>query len=341
MSTAIALRKATRAVRGEKFALLLLHTHVSDAVTEKLARSTFSIGPPSDFKLQDDWAKWLGTIRVEQLSECNLAIEAVLPSETPSVLDHESQEVARIANHAFFGLLLAKCFVAFSPPQMLIGYRTSDDSQIRQAKTLMCPVDEPAELASGLEPCHLIHASDLAEELLGQAPNRLWRLDRSLGLYHQARCEQDGLERLHHYVRTLEGITKPPHQGGTGANFARRMKELASTEDDALFKRIYDRRGAVEHLREHEILSDRTRDCRIGLRRDEHLVEYLARSILARIVSRDDLRRQFGTADAVDAFWGFPPEQRRSIWGKPIVAERGLDGFCPDMLSDLELGLET
>jgi hypothetical protein len=117
------------------------------------------------------------------------------------------------------------------------------------------------------------------------------------------------------------------------------MTELTDPAHTDLFKRLYDRRGAVEHLREHEILRDRSRAAMIGLVKDAHFAEFTSRSVLARIVDNDHLWGHFGTADSTDRFWDLDEAERRRIWGTPIDPSLALDGFDASMLSDEELGV--
>jgi hypothetical protein len=223
---------------------------------------------------------------------------------------------------------------------MLVGFMQQDRSSLRQVVSLAQPVHEPAKISSDLQQDHLATAARLGGQILRLRGSDFWRLNRVLHLYRQARCEQDPLERFHQYLRALEGPTKPPNQGGgTTKNFVARMTELTDPAHTDLFKRLYDRRGAVEHLREHEILRDRSRAARIGLVEDAHFAEFTSRSVLARIVDNDHLWGHFGTADSTDRFWDLDEAERRRIWGTPIDPSLALDGFDASMLSDEELGV--
>lgn len=324
---------------GTKFARILLQTHVAEGLAHKNSDAGFSLGPAFAHELDGDWATWLGSIRMEQLADSNLLIEAELPSRAPEVLDQESKDVGRLAHHAFMGLLLAKNFVTFAAPTLLIGARWSGGSSVRQVASLPQAVHWPADISSVLQQDQLVLAVRLGDKIVRMSERRLWRLNRSLHLYRQARCEPDGLERLHQYVRALEGATKPPNKGGTTENFISRMADLAGEQHADLFKRLYERRGAVEHLREHEILADCSREARLDLVRDEHAAEYLSRMVLARIVGNDRLSEHFGTADAVDTFWVRDAAERREIWGAPIDPLQAHQGFDPEMLSNDDLNL--
>ena len=324
---------------GTKFARILLRTHVAEGLAQRNSDAGFSLGPAFAHELDGDWTTWLGSIRMEQLADSNLLIEAELPSRAPEILDQDSEDVGRLAHQAFMGLLLARNFVTFAAPTLLIGARWSRGSSVRKVVSLPQPVHEPAEISSDLQQDQLALAVRLGDKIVRMSDRRLWRLNRSLHLYRQARCEPDGLERLHQYVRALEGAIKPPNKGGTTQNFVLRMADLAGEQHADLFKRLYERRGAVEHLREHEILADYSREARLGLVRDEHAAEYLSRMVLARIVGNDRLSEHFGTADAVDTFWARDAAERREIWGAPIDPLQAHQGFDPEMLSNDDLNL--
>ncbi len=326
---------------GRKFARILLRTHVQEGLARAHGGTGFSIGPALECELDDSWADWLGSIRMKQLARCNLVIETQLPSSAPEILDHESQLVGRMVNNGFVGLLLAKSFIAFAPPTLLIGGQWSGGSSVRQIASLPQPVHDIADCAPDIDQAALSVAVRLGGRLAELEKRKLWRLNRSLQLYRQARCEPNGLERLHQYVRTLEGATKPPNNGGTTRNFIKRMGDLAGEQHTDLFRRLYDLRGAVEHLREHEILADATREARLELVKNERIAEFLSRTILARIVGCDQLPTHFGTADAVDRFWASEEAERRALWGPPIDPIQGLQGFDPDLISNDQLSLPT
>lgn len=323
----------------QKFALILLDAP-TDGDLERVSRRTgVSIGPASKVDLDPHWSEWLGSIRMNTLAESQVMIEVIRPSAAPGILDGESKDAERDASAMFMGLFLAKNFVTDAAPTLLTGGRWEGGSSVRSVASLPRPVHPPAARLSTLQQTDLELAADLAESILQVAHHKPWRLHRSLALYRQARCEPDELERIHQYVRTLEGAVKPPQRGGTTTNFVNRMADLAGESYRDVFERLYKRRNAIAHLREHEILNPPTRETRVELLEDEHVTEYLSRSVLARILSDAVLCEHFGTPDAVDRFWALECSERRRIWGRPIDPCRALDGFDEAWYADVELGL--
>jgi hypothetical protein len=314
---------------------------MSADLTNETSGVGFAVGPACPTSLEDEWAEWLGSIRMEELAESNLAVEATLPSNNPSVLDLESAEVERIANNALMGLLLAKSFSAIATPTLVVGGRWATRSSVRTVASLPQPVHESPAISAEIQQMDLNVAARLGTKLTQLSRSKPWRFNRSLHLYRQARCERDALERLHQYVRTMEGLTKPPNKNGTTVNFVRRMADLAGQQHEPLFRRIYELRGAIEHLREHEILSDCTRQARLNLVRDGHFAEYISRALLSRVIDDERLWPHFATAEAVDDFWSRDEVERRQIWGAPINIDLAVDGFDPLMLSDADLGLKA
>lgn len=329
----------TQRETGQKFALILFDAPVVRDLIGVTRRTGISIGPSSKVDLDPHWTEWLGSIRMKALAASQLMIGVFKPSTTPGILDQESRDAMRDAHFMFMGLLLAKNFITNTTPTLLVGGRWKGGSSIRQVASLPRPVHPPAAWQSSLQQADLEAAADLGERILQVARHKPWRLHRSLTLYRQARCEPDGLERIHQYVRTLEGAVKPPQRGGTTENFVNRMADLAGDGYKDLFRRIYERRNAVAHLREHEILIPPSRATHVELLQDEHISEYLSRSVLARILNDAALCEHFGTADAVDRFWAMVPSERRCIWGMPIDPCCALEGFEPDRYTDAELDL--
>lgn len=323
---------------GLKFALVGLETHVSNGLTRE-AGENFSIGPESEIDLGDHWKEWLGSIRAKDYKESNIFVQALAPTSRPGILDQENYDLEQVINAGFTGLLLSRNFIAFSSPMFLSGAKVVGKASVRRIATWPRPVHEQAARSSELAQSDLAYAVCIGQQLLRSREKKLWRINRGIALYRAARCEPDPLERFHQYVRVLEAATKPPNKGGTTQNFCIRMTMLATEPEEGLFRRLYETRGAIEHLREHELLHDSSRQARLRLVKDEYIAEYLSRTILARLMCQENLWRYFGTAERLDQFWANCPEQQSQIWGQRIDTVRALDGFDPSMLSDQDLGL--
>jgi hypothetical protein len=166
----------------------------------------------------------------------------------------------------------------------------------------------------------------------------MWRFNRVLSLYIRARALSEIVDQIHQYTRCLEGLTVPPVKGGTGKNFVARVGLFVGPKHGDLFEEIYRIRGKIEHLREHEFLETYNRQMRIDLMLKAGIVEYVARSCLARIVENSALRSQFSTTAALEEFWQMSQGDRENKWGTPIDPLDGNKGFDECRFDDAELG---
>ena len=101
---------------------------------------------------------------------------------------------------------------------------------------------------------------------------------------------------------------------------------------------LYDIRSNVEHLHESRYLETFDREVRLDLVEKEAIVEYIARSALARIICNDALWLHFGNTAALNMFWSLSLDEQRSIWGDPIDPLEALAEFDPKYLHDGRLG---
>ena len=97
---------------------------------------------------------------------------------------------------------------------------------------------------------------------------------------------------------------------------------------------LYDIRSDVEHLHENRYLETFDRDVRLDLVKKEAIVEYIARTALARIIGRDALWPHFGNTAALEKFWVLSQDERQEIWGDSIDPMVSVADFDPKYLHD-------
>ena len=126
---------------GEKYALL--------GLSLKSDQAGFSEGPLSpelavltkaEFKIPSYWREWLGSIRAEEVEDCDLFIFSKLNSKQPNVLDGENQTLQRRVWNFFIGLLLSSTFATAHKPVILTGSREDNEIGVRQTQNLESPV---------------------------------------------------------------------------------------------------------------------------------------------------------------------------------------------------------
>ena len=132
-----------------------------------------------------------------------------------------------------------------------------------------------------------------------------------------------GCDRLHQFVRWLEGLVLPL-RGRTKKHFAHRCQTFAGAGEATrnLLSEAYDLRSATEHL--HPPEEALQRDYPPGRREDVCLqrtrqMQRLACHAYSRLLREPVLRRRyFRTDDELGAFWKLPDDRRRELWGPAL-----------------------
>jgi hypothetical protein len=263
------------------------------------------------------WREWLGSIRAEEVEDCNLFILSKLNSKQSGVLDGENQTLQRRVWNFFIGLLLSSTFATADKPVILTGSREDNEIGVRQTQDLESPVPCIFRPYPEVSQSELRRAAALATQLgkisgIAKGASH-WRLFRVLHLYIATRPEQDLLQRLHQYARCVDGLvlTRP----GKGArDFKGRAELFIGSGHDDVIGEIYADRSTVEHLHEDRLLEPFDRTKRLELLRKEAIVEHIARTALHRIILNESLWPHFANRVGLEKFWALKSEDRRTIW---------------------------
>jgi hypothetical protein len=280
-------------------------------------------GPP--FGLDSVWKEWLGSIRSELVSECNLALLTVAASTTLDILDGENQTLERRALCFFYALLLAQIFhydAAMVISGAMIEGRENPLS-IRSVSNLEQHYRPPGALIETIGRENLLAAPPIVEGILstfvsGEEPSRLGR-----GFHAWMRGMQElyGADRLHQFVRSLEALAKTDIARST-SQFAHRCQLFAGNSSAAsnLLLELYKLRGNIEHMNPLdaglEKYPESERDD-IGLERSFQ-AQVLASRTYFRIFGDQNLRTVFSKDGLIDAFWKQPWAAQVAAYGAPI-----------------------
>jgi hypothetical protein len=327
---------------GEKYALLGLNLKSDQAgfVDEQLSPE-LAVLTRAAFKMPSHWREWLGSIRAEEVEDCDLFILSKLKSKQPGVLDGENQTLQARVWSFYRGLLLTSRFAPAHKPVVLTGSREDNEIGARQIQDLEAPVSCVFRGYPEVTREELRQAARLAVQIgkLGAIAkgDSHWRLFRVLFLYVATRPERDLLDRLHQYARCVDGLvlTRP----GKGADdFKSRTELFIGPGYDDVMGAIYADRNSIEHLHEDRLLEPFDRAKRLEIVRKEAVIEYIARTALCRIVLNESLWPHFANRKGLEAFWALPPGARRAIWGEPVNPLAPLAEFEPKYIHDGNLG---
>jgi hypothetical protein len=327
---------------NEKYALLGLNIKSDQAgFADEQISPELTIVTRSAFKMPKHWREWLGSIRAEEVDDCDLFILSKLSSEQPSVLDGENQALQGRVWNFYRGLLLTSTFATAHKPVILTGAREGREIGVRQTQDLESPASPIFRPYPEVSQVELRQAAGVATQLekIGRVARggSHWRLFRVLHLYVATRPEPDLLHRLHQYARCVDGLVLS--RPGKGAcDFKSRTELFVGSGHQNLMGEIYNDRSSVEHLHEDRLLEPFERAKRLELVRKEAIVEHVARTALNRILTNERLWPLFSNRDGLEKFWALKAGERQQIWGEPANPADAVSDFDPRYIHDGLLG---
>jgi len=326
---------------GDKYALVGLEVKLEGAMPPERIASDLWVITGTHFQVPAEWREWLGSIRAGEVGGNNLFLVSKLASATPDIRDAENQLLEARVWHFYVGLMLSTMFSPSHKPVLLTGARRDGLIGIRQQKDLDLPVPQVFRPYPPVVASDIVAAAQLGQKLNAMlpvtVPGGLWRFFRTLQIYVETRAVGELVDRIHQYCRCIDGLILPAI-GKTKQQFKSRTELFLGPGHHDLMGRLYDIRSHIEHLHENRYLETFDRDVRLDLVQKEAIVEYIARTALAQIVTQDALWSHFGNTAALEKFWGLAPNERRKIWGKPIDPMTALAEFDPKHLHDGHLG---
>jgi hypothetical protein len=292
---------------NEKYALLGLSIKGDEAgFADEQLSAELAILTRAAFRMPSHWREWLGSIRAEEVEDCDVFILSKLKSKQAGVLDGESQALQARVWSFYRGLLLTSRFATAHKPVIVTGSREDDEIGVHQTQDLETPAECVFRGYPEVSQTELRQAADLAVQLgkIGASAKggSHWRLFRVLYLYVATRPERDLLHRLHQYARCVDGFVLSRPGKGVG-DFKSRTELFIGPEHVDVMGEIYADRSFVEHLHEDRLLEPFERAKRLELVRKEAIIEYIARTALRRIVLHESLWPHFANRSGLEKFW--------------------------------------
>ena len=326
---------------GEKYALIGLEVKVDQAVPFREFEPGLWVWTDQKFDVPAHWREWIGSIRADQVENCNLALLCKIPSQTPDILDSENQLLQRRAWGFYVGLLLSSTFTPSHEPIILTGARRDGEIDVRQESSLDIPslnvfrhyppiFSQEIEHAAVLGRCHeTLNATPV--------PGGAWRIFRALSVYVAARTSMQLLDRLHQYCRCIDGlILSEPGKGA--AQFKSRTELFVGPSHHPLMGDLYAIRSHVEHLHEYKYLGNFDREERLDLVRKEAIVEHIARNALAHILLNAGLWPYFGNDGALRHLETFHSRAAVDLGKSLDQPADALVAYDSDQITDFDLG---
>ena len=303
-----------------KFALLTVNNVFTDlpATTFQLPDGTW-IMPALPVPDLGNWKEWLGFFRLERLRRANLVLFVEEPSNNPGVLDDVHQRLAKDLRLLFFMLHLRPGIEIAEGADLLCGSAERGVTTIQQISQMPTFHQSQGWTRTPITQEWLEDSIEVrAGAAMMETKKTLFRrVVRGLHTLFKGLREESGQDRLHQFVRSLEGLILP-EPGRTKKHFAHRCQTFTRESDNTrvLFEEAFDMRSATEHLNpwdkavEEYPLHKREDVC---LQRTRQ-IELLACDAYSRLLRDTDLRERFRTDDAIKAFWKLPDHKRYSLW---------------------------
>ena len=278
-----------------------------------------SVHPGCPIELPEHWNTGLGSLQSENLTGANLAFTVQIDSETPTILDAETKQLLEHLLALRFGLFLHG-IPEYQNNLIVLG--GIDGEGVTSVRRIEIP---------GLAYCHslgrrptitvesLASTSVCANQILGLHRNRgTFRRVRA-GLRACKRGMEEPLpeERLHQYVRAIDGLTML--LPGEGANlFSQRAHLFAIGTDIAdVLVELYRLRSTQEHLNDfRQVLREGTEAevQHLGSLR-AYQAERVALVAYQRLLTTPGLLAHLESETSIGEFWALDDESRRNIWG--------------------------
>lgn len=272
--------------------------------------------------LDNQWKKWLGEIWTESIAGVNLVIVRTMYSMKPELLDEEHYKLRQEA-FDFFTLLRLSGSIEYEGAEALQGSMYNDAIHIRQIVQIeaLYPARDSPRIPVTPDRLEEAAKARVAREAMRAALGQYRRFTHALRVLADGLMQYHGEERLHNFVRSIEGLILP-EVGRTRKQFINRCQTFTNRAagTEKILAEAYDMRSDVEHLHEW----DRSLQSYPGPQRENvalhrtRQMEALACFAYSRIFFDSGLQQHFKTDADIKAFWQQPDSARFCIWSYGI-----------------------
>jgi hypothetical protein len=326
----------------QKFAFVALSANVDDALPEYLPlQSGLWATRKRPVLLDEDWKKWIGSIRAERIGEdCSLFLCSSMDSKEPGVLDYENKQLDSAVMRLFDGLVLTGNVMLVATPILIGGAYQQDGLTVRTIGDLRKPlipagVDFDDVTSDMMKLAHR-HATG---RISFEKTTKYDRIARVLFIFDNAVVHPAVHERLHQFCRCIEGLILPK-AGKTEKQFVSRTELFVGPSQHEAMRALYQMRSKVEHMHEYDWPSDLAeRDRRLIVMRRAALVQELARCCISRFLLTEAVWPYFASPDKLASFWALPAPERQNLWGPPFDLDAIGRKFDRAEFTDEVLGL--
>jgi len=305
-----------------KFGVLALDNCLELAITAPLKLSeSATIYPYCPVAFPDHWREWLGTLQTAAFEKASLAIVVERPSKTPHDLDHEIHEIDLELRAHFCGILLNGIPDYRDGLVAIGGVNEKAELAITQVRRLHTAYRHEFGKRLTIDGEVVQISSAIGAVVLDLHSNKQYRRVRA-GFKALVRAIEEFLpeERLHQYVRSVDGLTMLPKGKGEEQFIVRAQTFATGDKLPMVLQELYRLRNAQEHLNEIRAVivanSDQEAWRLISLR--GYQAEQLALAAYRRLLTTPELLARFESDESTAAFWNLSVGERCIVWGEPF-----------------------
>jgi hypothetical protein len=321
-------------VANGKFCCFAIQTRVSESITGAIrVGSNIYASREKPFHIDEWWQQQLGELEIADIERCSLFLTAQTSSAPVDV-----PELNSLLHSYYYALLLQG--VGYARGGILLGGENSATGMRVTSIGWLANFYEPWKVLPNLvNREHLEATRDLfqgIETIYTQTTaDHYLRLRKGFNAFLSGIRFNEAHNRLHQFVRAIDGVIKPRKGEGTN-KFKYRCGFFAGRKPQhaILLEELYDLRSAAEHLNP---LNDNLnkyapheRDKIKALR--TYQAELLAAFVYRKILTTPTLLSNFIDDSAIDQMWKQNASQLIALWGNTIDLQTAPNGLFLEYL---------
>lgn len=332
---------------GEKFAFFLLSARHLDSHLPKNQQLESNLWVMDKFPLELDnfWKNRLGEFIIEDIQDSPLCIATKCETKKPEALDEENENLKKHVRSFLLGLLLSGYSHYSNRNILLSGSMIDDKPNVRSVNFEEFPIYQAGSPFDKIDVQRLELSKNIANALdKFELQNRRngsrthKRIFRALHAYHSALHEEDLGERLHQFIRSIEGILLlKPREGKK--QFSKKSELFLGNKLHEFSTELYTLRCVIEHLYGPYYFEGSTpqREYRLKIWQRILECEAFARYCISSFILNERIWPFFKDEDSIREFWDLSDREKRELWGKEFELKQITDRLLLHVVEDSQL----
>jgi len=315
-----------------KFCCFALQTRVSESITGPIPlASNIYATTEKPFHIDEWWRQQLGDLEIANIDRCSLFLTAQTSSAAVDV-----PQLNGLLHSYYYALLLQG--VGYVREGILLGGESSASGMRVTSIGWLAKYHEPWKvLPKDVNREHLEATHDLVESIetiyTQTKTDQYLRLRKGFNAFLSGIRFNEAHNRLHQFVRAIDGVIKPKKGEGTN-KFKYRCGFFAgrTPQRTRLLEELYDLRSAAEHLNPLDdnlsTYAPHERENIKALR--TYQAELLAAFVYRKILTTPSFLSNFIDDASIDQMWKQNASQLIALWGNTIDLVTAPNGLFLD-----------